>query len=131
MANKDSFAGASAPAPNLDLDLSLVVPPAAPRPRRPTADRWRRGRPRVAPLCSRTAERGRKHQEQRQQHQHQHQQQEQHQQEPHAAPGRGAPGALDAVASRGLLGLLDPVQPGKACGSDTAHLSLLGYDPRT
>ena len=39
--------------------------------------------------------------------------------------------ALDAVASRGLLGLLDPVQPGKACGSDTAHLSLLGYDPRT
>jgi hypothetical protein len=40
-------------------------------------------------------------------------------------------GALDAVASRGLLGLLDPVQPGKACGSDTAHLSLLGYDPRT
>ena len=41
-------------------------------------------------------------------------------------------GALDAVASRpGVLGLLDPVQPGKACGSDTAHLSLLGYDPRT
>lgn len=39
--------------------------------------------------------------------------------------------ALDAVASAGLLGLLDPVQPGKACGSDTAHLSLLGYDPRT
>lgn len=39
--------------------------------------------------------------------------------------------ALDAVASRGVLGLLDPVQPGKACGSDTAHLSLLGYDPRT
>ena len=39
--------------------------------------------------------------------------------------------ALDAVASRGFLGLLDPVQPGKACGSDTAHLSLLGYDPRT
>ena len=39
--------------------------------------------------------------------------------------------ALDAVASGGVLGLLDPVQPGKACGSDTAHLSLLGYDPRT
>lgn len=39
--------------------------------------------------------------------------------------------ALDAVASAGLLGLLDPVQPGQACGSDTAHLSLLGYNPRT
>jgi hypothetical protein len=31
----------------------------------------------------------------------------------------------------GVLGLLDPVEPGRACGSDTAHLSLLGYDPRT
>ena len=25
---------------------------------------------------------------------------------------------------------MDPVAPGLACGSDTAHLSLLGYDPR-
>ncbi|KAG8093162.1 hypothetical protein GUJ93_ZPchr0012g21300 [Zizania palustris] len=25
---------------------------------------------------------------------------------------------------------MDPVEPGLACGSDTAHLSLLGYDPR-
>lgn len=26
---------------------------------------------------------------------------------------------------------MDPVQPGLACGSDTAHLSIFGYDPRT
>ena len=25
---------------------------------------------------------------------------------------------------------MDPVQPGLACGSDTAHLSIFGYDPR-
>lgn len=37
---------------------------------------------------------------------------------------------LDALARAGLCGLLDPVAPGLACGSDTAHLSLLGYDPR-
>jgi len=30
----------------------------------------------------------------------------------------------------GLVGLMDPVEPGLACGSDTAHLSILGYDPR-
>lgn len=41
-----------------------------------------------------------------------------------AAPG------LDAVAAAGVAGLMDPVEPGLACGSDTAHLSLLGYDPR-
>ena len=33
-------------------------------------------------------------------------------------------------AAAGLNGLLDPVEPGLACGSDTAHLSILGYDPR-
>ncbi|KAH7446552.1 hypothetical protein KP509_01G061700 [Ceratopteris richardii] len=38
---------------------------------------------------------------------------------------------LDAIASAGINGLMDPVEPGLACGSDTAHLSLLGYDPRT
>lgn len=37
---------------------------------------------------------------------------------------------LDALASAGINGLMDPVEVGLACGSDTAHLSLLGYDPR-
>ncbi|KAK9826634.1 hypothetical protein WJX74_007188 [Apatococcus lobatus] len=37
---------------------------------------------------------------------------------------------LDGVAASGLNGLLDPVEPGLACGSDTAHLSILGFDPR-
>lgn len=38
---------------------------------------------------------------------------------------------LDAIASAGINGLMDPVEPGLACGSDTAHLSLLGYNPQT
>lgn len=37
---------------------------------------------------------------------------------------------LDALASGGISGLMDPVEPGLGCGSDTAHLSLLGYNPR-
>jgi 2,3-diphosphopglycerate-independent phosphoglycerate mutase len=37
---------------------------------------------------------------------------------------------LDMVARVGANGLIDPVEPGLACGSDTAHLSLFGYDPR-
>ncbi|KAI3919361.1 hypothetical protein MKW92_008272 [Papaver armeniacum] len=37
---------------------------------------------------------------------------------------------LDAVASAGVNGLMDPVEAGLGCGSDTAHLSILGYDPR-
>ncbi len=34
------------------------------------------------------------------------------------------------AAAAGLNGLLDPVEPGRACGSDTAHMALLGYEPR-
>ncbi|XP_031496083.1 uncharacterized protein LOC116261458 [Nymphaea colorata] len=37
---------------------------------------------------------------------------------------------MDAIASGGINGLMDPVEPGLGCGSDTAHLSLLGYNPR-
>jgi len=37
---------------------------------------------------------------------------------------------LDRAAAEGALGLLDTVAPGLRVGSDTAHLSLLGYDPR-
>ena len=37
---------------------------------------------------------------------------------------------LDTLARSGCTGLVDPVEPGLACGSDTAHLSMLGYDPR-
>lgn len=36
---------------------------------------------------------------------------------------------LDALATGGLTGLLDPIRPGVIAGSDTAHLSLLGMDP--
>lgn len=39
--------------------------------------------------------------------------------------------ACDAIAASGVSGLMDPVQAGLACGSDTAHLSMFGYDPRT
>lgn len=37
---------------------------------------------------------------------------------------------MDLIAERGVTGLMDPVEPGLACGSDTAHLSLFGYEPR-
>nr|GEX61659.1 probable 2,3-bisphosphoglycerate-independent phosphoglycerate mutase [Tanacetum cinerariifolium] len=38
---------------------------------------------------------------------------------------------LDAIASAGVNGLMDPVEVGLGCGSDTAHLSIMGYDPRS
>ena len=38
--------------------------------------------------------------------------------------------ALDALAAAGATGLMDSVEAGRACGSDTAHLALFGYDPR-
>src|SRR5213593_1597500 len=36
---------------------------------------------------------------------------------------------LDWFASNGVNGLVDPIAPGVAAGSDTSHLALLGYDP--
>eukprot|EP00475_Leptophrys_vorax_P004817 TRINITY_DN12883_c0_g1_i2.p1 TRINITY_DN12883_c0_g1~~TRINITY_DN12883_c0_g1_i2.p1 ORF type:complete len:454 (-),score=118.01 TRINITY_DN12883_c0_g1_i2:59-1420(-) len=37
---------------------------------------------------------------------------------------------LNKLCGQGFCGLMDPVAPGLACGSDTAHLSIFGYDPR-
>ncbi|ORX62394.1 archaeal type cofactor-independent phosphoglycerate mutase [Hesseltinella vesiculosa] len=37
---------------------------------------------------------------------------------------------LDKLAATGRSGLLDSVEPGLACGSDTAHMSILGYNPQ-
>jgi 2,3-bisphosphoglycerate-independent phosphoglycerate mutase len=36
---------------------------------------------------------------------------------------------MNELAKRGLTGLLDPIRPGVRPGSDTAHLSIFGYDP--
>ncbi|MEA5037357.1 hypothetical protein SDC9_23534 [bioreactor metagenome] len=36
---------------------------------------------------------------------------------------------LDRLAAEGICGIMDPIAPGVRGGSDTAHLSLLGYDP--
>jgi 2,3-bisphosphoglycerate-independent phosphoglycerate mutase len=35
-----------------------------------------------------------------------------------------------AAEAAGLNGLMDSVEPGLACGSDTSHMNVLGYDPR-
>src|SRR5437870_2349761 len=36
---------------------------------------------------------------------------------------------LDWFASNGVNGLVDPIAPGVAAGSDTGHLARFGYDP--
>jgi 2,3-diphosphopglycerate-independent phosphoglycerate mutase len=36
---------------------------------------------------------------------------------------------FDAIAASGLCGLMDPVETGLACGSDTAHMNIFGYNP--
>jgi 2,3-bisphosphoglycerate-independent phosphoglycerate mutase len=36
---------------------------------------------------------------------------------------------LDEIAALGECGLMDPIGPGIPAGSDTAHFSMLGYDP--
>lgn len=35
----------------------------------------------------------------------------------------------DLIAQTGLTGLMDPVETGLACGSDTAHMNIFGYNP--
>jgi 2,3-bisphosphoglycerate-independent phosphoglycerate mutase len=37
--------------------------------------------------------------------------------------------SLDSIAREGECGLMDPISPGRAAGSDTSHMALLGYDP--
>ena len=36
---------------------------------------------------------------------------------------------MDKMAELGINGIMDPIQPGIRAGSDTSHLSILGYDP--
>ena len=36
--------------------------------------------------------------------------------------------ALDELANRGINGIMDPIKPGTRPGSDTAHLTIFGYD---
>ncbi len=36
---------------------------------------------------------------------------------------------MDYLAENGINGIMDPIAPGIRAGSDTAHLSLLGYNP--
>ena len=36
---------------------------------------------------------------------------------------------MDKLAKMGILGQHDPIKPGQPAGSDTAHLSIFGYDP--
>lgn len=36
---------------------------------------------------------------------------------------------MDKMAENGITGIMDPIKPGIIPGSDTAHLSILGYNP--
>ncbi len=38
---------------------------------------------------------------------------------------------LDYLAKTGICGIMDPISPGIRAGSDTSHLSLLGYPPQS
>jgi 2,3-bisphosphoglycerate-independent phosphoglycerate mutase len=36
---------------------------------------------------------------------------------------------MDKMAEKGICGIMDPIKPGIRAGSDTSHISILGYDP--
>lgn len=36
---------------------------------------------------------------------------------------------MDKMAALGINGIMDPIKPGVRAGSDTSHISILGYDP--
>lgn len=36
---------------------------------------------------------------------------------------------MDKMAEMGINGIMDPIKPGIRAGSDTSHISILGYDP--
>jgi 2,3-bisphosphoglycerate-independent phosphoglycerate mutase len=36
---------------------------------------------------------------------------------------------MDNMAQNGICGIMDPIKPGIRAGSDTSHISILGYDP--
>ncbi len=36
---------------------------------------------------------------------------------------------MDKMAENGICGIMDPIKPGIRPGSDTSHISILGYDP--
>ncbi len=36
---------------------------------------------------------------------------------------------MDKLAEMGINGIMDPIKPGIRAGSDTSHISILGYDP--
>ncbi|MCC7558482.1 MAG: 2,3-bisphosphoglycerate-independent phosphoglycerate mutase [Methanobacteriaceae archaeon] len=38
---------------------------------------------------------------------------------------------MNELARKGINGIMDPIKPGIRPGSDTAHISILGYDPYT